>query len=499
MKTVMMLCALLFPVASALAQESESIYVREGDVAALKEAIEAANAKPVGHRTDLFLSGDFQFSDDLPMPSIETDLSIASFEGTASLRGPAAAGDPSRPPVTLFHVSGNGRLKLFNISLSDLPLSLTGNGLVRNEGSLVLEQVVVSSVSGSVLCLNFGFCVFPQPLFQNLAGGSLTMERVSIVNSGALSAYPFPNPAGGILDNDGQASLSNVQLYLTNQGWTWKAPVSNAGTLAVNNATFFSNAPETAPLPPLLNSGSTGDATIRNSVVSGFDGPSCDEVVSLGFNLHADAGCGWSAQNDIVGTSAGLMWRTVDANWRGAEPQILARALVPSAASPAVDSANPESCSPYDLPGNRRSTLDAQCDRGAVEAIPRTLGEGGINGLYFNPQADGHYVQVMQTDYLTLVIWNTFDLAGNHVWVYGTGQLVDGGSLVAETYINRDGIVVPDTPVIDAETEYWGTLVVEMDSCTQGTIVFNSVFPEFGSGQFPIERLAYIKQIGCAE
>ncbi len=135
-----------------------------------------------------------------------------------------------------------------------------------------------------------------------------------------------------------------------------------------------------------------------------------------------------------------------------------------------------------------------------VEASPSaSLSEGGITGLYFNPAADGSYISVLETDYNTLVIWNTFDADGNQLWVYGVGDLQEGGStVVAETYINRSAGFLPNGEV-DAEAEPWGLLRLDLASCTEGTFTYRSDLPEFHSGQFPIVRLAYSKQIGCVE
>jgi len=40
---------------------------------------------------------------------------------------------------------------------------------------------------------------------------------------------------------------------------------------------------------------------------------------------------------------------------------------------------------------------------------------------------------------------------------------------------------------------------VDLTSCTEGTVTYQSDLPEYGSGQFFIDRLAYAKQIGCSD
>lgn len=128
-----------------------------------------------------------------------------------------------------------------------------------------------------------------------------------------------------------------------------------------------------------------------------------------------------------------------------------------------------------------------------------SLSPGGINGFYYNPSADGHYVYVLETDFTTLLVWNTFDSEGNHAWVFGTGKLNNGISVVADTYINRSDGYSAATGPVGLATEHWGWIQVELTSCWDGIVRYQSELPEFGSGQFPIRRLAFAKQIGCAE
>ena len=114
-------------------------------------------------------------------------------------------------------------------------------------------------------------------------------------------------------------------------------------------------------------------------------------------------------------------------------------------------------------------------------------------------EADGHYLYVLETDFTTLVVWTTFDADGNQAWVYGTGELIDGRSVIADTYINRNGGYSIDGEIVESESERWGRLEVDMTSCTAGLVAFYSDLPKFGRGQFPIERLAYVKQLGCVD
>lgn len=127
------------------------------------------------------------------------------------------------------------------------------------------------------------------------------------------------------------------------------------------------------------------------------------------------------------------------------------------------------------------------------------MSDGGINGLYHDLQAPHRYLYVLETDYTTLVVWNTFDPEGNQLWVYGVGDLSnDGSTVVAETYINTSGGFLPNGEA-DDDVEPWGFIRVDLVSCLEGTVTYHSDLPEFGSGQFSIVRLANAKQVGCVD
>ena len=81
--------------------------------------------------------------------------------------------------------------------------------------------------------------------------------------------------------------------------------------------------------------------------------------------------------------------------------------------------------------------------------------------------------------------------------MYGTGQLTENNTVRAETYINRNVSLDPEENEVEAE--YWGIIDVEMQSCMDGYLAYNSESPEFGRGEFPIKRLAFIKQLGCTD
>jgi hypothetical protein len=303
---------------------------------------------------------------------------------------------------------------------------------------------------------------------------SMSFENVSFVNSGNEQTCPVSE--GGIINNHGYASLKKVQTYL-DESFKSDMPFRNWGSMEIISSSFRNFDPLPAYVIELIVSFEGAHTTIANSIVEGFEGSSCDDVTSLGYNINDDAECGWSSEGDLIGIDPGIIWRPrfYTLNYP------ISRALMPTPASPAVGSGN----------------CGYPCDRGAFSPDPSLLASGGMNGLYYNPDADGHYIQIQQTDYLTLVIWNTFNSEGEHVWVYGTGQITENNTLRAETYINREVSTIPGES--DPKAEYWGIINIEMQSCMDGYFSYDSEFPEFGYGEFPIKRLAFIKQLGCTD
>jgi len=134
-----------------------------------------------------------------------------------------------------------------------------------------------------------------------------------------------------------------------------------------------------------------------------------------------------------------------------------------------------------------------------IAPAPPGLPNGGINGLYYDPEADGHYVNVLQFDYGTLILWTTFDAQGHQVLVYAVGDLNADRSQVidAEAWINTGGSVSLSGELTPAQDEHWGRLSIEMTDCHGGVLRFDSDRADFGSGTMALHRLANVKQIGC--
>lgn len=477
--------------------------VPEGNLTALKTRLLDAQSERA-NATHLLVEGDFRVGPADELPAIGTDVALIGHHGPARFIGRDGG------PATLLRVEGNGSLHLSNIGFEGFDLGVVGageGGLLVNRGFLQLSPVQFRDNTVQVDC-GGGACTRYKPLVANLESGEFRALQVSIVNSGAVLADgSVSSSSGAVVKNLGAARLTNVQLYLTFQNFD--PPFNNGGQMWLRNVSFGLEGGSGHLQHEFI--ASPGRLQVSNSIIAGFGPAWCEGVISAGYNLVDNPQCGISARADIVGKSAGLRWQPVDARWRGRQAQMLTHALVPIAASPAVDSANEDWCPDESLEDDRGifpqdRALDgdgdgvAHCDRGAFEIAKNVLQLGGVNGLYINPDADGHYVHIADTKHNTLVLWTTFDPEGKQAWIFGIAeQAVAGRSLIADAYINRNGRVSLSGQFDPATSEHWGRIEVDMTSCNDGQFSFFSDVPGFPSGRFEITRLAHVKRLGCTD
>lgn len=450
------------------------ISVSGGDVAALREAIQRANEEP--GFDEIAISGDFVFSLDDELPPIRSHIRL---EGSAQQTHLMAAEDGG--PDRLLSIEPGAVLELVQMELSGFTLVRRGvdaelerSPLITNHGQLTITSVQAFDIWGQ-----WGGGTFGLPVSHNefiLNRGELRVFHSSFIDIG------LSNWSDNLLVNEGLAELRRIVI----QGEKIGTPVHNHGELRVENITFKGRGSH-----PLVEG--DGTTTILNSIFAAVDGDWCAEVVSLGYNLIEDATCNWASEGDLVGVPAGLLPLRLELlhTWGGRF-----RVFPLSAASPAIDSAAPDThCTARDGDGDGI----ADCDRGALEYEPMRLSDGGANGLYYDPNQDGHYLYVLDNDHNTLLVWNTFDVHGNQAWVLGLGDLAGGRSMIADAYINQNGRLTETGPVDVERDVYWGKLQLELDDCMSGQLYFTSDLPDFTSGQVELRRLAKVEQIGCRD
>ncbi len=123
-----------------------------------------------------------------------------------------------------------------------------------------------------------------------------------------------------------------------------------------------------------------------------------------------------------------------------------------------------------------------------------------MNGFYFDPDANGHYVslQRIHDNGDIAIVWSTFDSNGNQAWVYGVGQLTDK-RIHASMSQNIGGVLQVGGPPTGSTVRPWGTVDIDLTSCALAQFSYQSSLDGFGSGQFPLTRLAFVSDFGCSD
>jgi hypothetical protein len=129
------------------------------------------------------------------------------------------------------------------------------------------------------------------------------------------------------------------------------------------------------------------------------------------------------------------------------------------------------------------------------------------SGAWYNPEqpGEGFIVEVLQDDQ-TLVYWFTYaaDGSGAQAWMTGVDRIghpppiigtppppPPGTPLEVETLWQPIGATYgPDFDPADVERIDWGWLGIQFDDADSGHVFFESHLEDFGTGDFPIERLA---------
>ena len=484
---------------------SALIDVPGGDSNALVAAISTANESSEITTIRLDNSADYRFnlSASAPEPISSHIVLIGA--------GAHLVGEGVENAGRLFHVLEQGTLDLSDLVISDFSIgdvdaSATQNGLITNEGVLLGKDLRFERIEAKSNSNRFAGGVITN------YGGTLDFDRVRMVD---VSVTDGATASVIAISNIGDARFKNL-LIIGGKGHDPSATtatdvyISNFGAtlFEMRNSSLIMQTTHSGAPTSIYAIGNAGGmaahprVTISGSMIVGLGCPFGTGQDSGGFNLVSD-GCPSTSigPNDLVGVSPGVLTYQLAADG-GLE-------LILPPNSPAIDAVTDPAfdCPARDairsirpIDGNHDGI--ALCDIGAFESSGENqISGGGENGLFHSAGSDGHYVTIEEVRPNVFVIfWNTFDLDGNQAWVLALGNRVND-TITAEAYFQPDGKLVPGGgAAVDMEAqEVWGTVKLNLANCVSGTFTYDSDLPQFGSGSFSLNRLAFIEGVGCQD
>ena len=318
--------------------------------------------------------------------------------------------------------------------------------------------------------------------------GTLLLDAVSVSGIDYSGAGTLAMP---LVANSGTLHLRNA-TFANNVGHS-VALIQTTGNVTISHATFAAN--DSGPLS-LLSVSDAGSFTISNSLFTGNASAVCaarSAVASIGGNVTTDDSCGLVGAGDRVVADA-IVGAFGDHGG-------LANTALLNENSPAVHAGLAANCEASDARGSVRNVqARGGCDAGAFElgGGRGLLSQGGMSGFYFDASADGHYVTVQRLDWgSALVIWNTFDRNGQAAWIYSIGT-VSGNHVHADAAQNLGGRLQPGGAPTGSHGMPWGTIDIDLANCRDGSFSYASPLPNFGSGTFALNRLAFLGDLDCS-
>lgn len=404
---------------------------------------------------------------------------------------------------SVVHIA-DGDCTALKAAVASVPAGTQTTVILARSGSYLAYDVEADCTvvvhSGSVIIEGSGselspFCLSPILVID--AGARLTVRNAQLTPPGSCGFFP---PQQKEIDNSGKLTLDGVntlsfslfnepsaEMTLRN-ATTWGGWITNEGNLEILNSTIL--------LGAAGNDGS-GHLILANSVIPTAPSEACGysgvAVQSLGGNIIG-AACAWAISTDRHSSddNAGL-GPLLDNGGLGVPT------FAPTASSIVRGAGLTANCEPTDARGLVRT--QETCDAGAVQFdAVKYIGEGGMNGTWYDHAANGHYVTIQRVhdNDTALVIWNTFDSNGNQAWIYGVGHVTDR-HIHVEMSQNVGGHLQPGGPPTGSSVHSWGTIDIDLSSCVSGTLRYQSAAAGFGSGQFALDRLAYVSDFGCVD
>lgn len=123
--------------------------------------------------------------------------------------------------------------------------------------------------------------------------------------------------------------------------------------------------------------------------------------------------------------------------------------------------------------------------------------QGAHSGSWFDPAHSGEGFSLQWMDRgQALVTWFSYDTEGNQYWMIGVGELDDQRRLVFGLHATQGGRFGDAFDSGDVELIEWGSLSMDL-GCLNGTIEYQSLLPEFGSGEHDVVRLTALAGLEC--
>lgn len=116
-----------------------------------------------------------------------------------------------------------------------------------------------------------------------------------------------------------------------------------------------------------------------------------------------------------------------------------------------------------------------------------------ISGAWYNPEANGEgFVVEVIEDGRGVVYWFTYQpySSGRQAWMMGDGHF-EGQTLIIDNLVQPVGTRFGrDFAIGEIDFARWGRLEIEFDDDLNGHVWFESELAGYGTGNYPIERLA---------
>ncbi len=134
----------------------------------------------------------------------------------------------------------------------------------------------------------------------------------------------------------------------------------------------------------------------------------------------------------------------------------------------------------------------------SVQAIKVSSIGPEISGSWFDPSHDGEgwLIEILSDD-LALVYWFSYDADGNPAWWVGVGTINGKTITIEEAELPAGTVFGSNFDADDINHLPWGQMVFTFDSCTSGTMSYQSAIGEFGSGTLDLRRITSIPGLGC--